>query len=101
MQTRQWTWGSLAVASLLLPAAAMGGEISNYSPLTQERLTNPEPANWMLYRRTYDGQGYSPLDKINAGNVKNLVPVWAFSTGGNAAHETARSVKNDVMFAGA
>src|SRR6185312_12494648 len=50
---------------------------------TTERLTNPEPGNWMLYRRTYDGQGYSPLDKINASNVKNLVPVWSFSTGVN------------------
>src|ERR1700730_11325005 len=99
MQTRQWTWGGLAVASLLLPAAAaMGGEISNYSPVTQERLTNPEPANWMLYRRTYDGQGYSPLDKINAGNVKNLVPVWAFSTGVNEGHEAPPIVNNGVMF---
>jgi len=98
MQTRQWTWGSLAVASLLLPAAAMGGEISNYSPVTQERLTNPEPANWMLYRRTYDGQGYSPLDKINASNVKNLVPVWTFSTGVNEGHEAPPIVNNGIMF---
>jgi alcohol dehydrogenase (cytochrome c) len=98
MQTRQWTWGGLAVASLLLPAAAMGGEISNYSPVTQERLTNPEPANWMLYRRTYDGQGYSPLDKINASNVKNLVPVWTFSTGVNEGHEAPPIVNNGIMF---
>jgi alcohol dehydrogenase (cytochrome c) len=28
------------------------------------------------------GQRYSPLDKINTGNVKNLVPVWSFSFGG-------------------
>ncbi|MFX9684329.1 hypothetical protein ABTP08_19930, partial [Acinetobacter baumannii] len=29
-----------------------------------------------------EGQRYSPLDKINLGNVKNLVPVWSFSFGG-------------------
>ncbi|HEX9178851.1 MAG TPA: PQQ-binding-like beta-propeller repeat protein, partial [Burkholderiales bacterium] len=28
------------------------------------------------------GQRYSPLDKVNTGNVKNLVPVWSFSFGG-------------------
>src|SRR6202790_1504577 len=99
MQTRQWLWSGLAVASLLLPGtAATGGEISNYSPVTQQRLTTPKSANGMLYRRTYDGQGYSPLDKINAGNVKNLVPVWAFSTGVNEGHEAPPIVNNGVMF---
>ncbi|AOF83382.1 PQQ-dependent dehydrogenase, methanol/ethanol family protein [Methyloversatilis sp. RAC08] len=29
-----------------------------------------------------EGQRYSPLDKINVGNVKNLVPAWSFSFGG-------------------
>ena len=27
-------------------------------------------------------QRYSPLDTINKNNVKNLVPAWAFSLGG-------------------
>src|SRR5258708_16589582 len=52
----------------------------------------------MHYRRTYDGQGYSPLDKINAGNVKSLVPVWSFSTGVNEGHEAPPIVNNGVMF---
>src|SRR5690349_5505382 len=99
MQTREWLWSGLAVASLVLPAAtATGGEISNYSPVTQQRLTSPEPGNWMLYRRTYDGQGFSPLDKINASNVKNLVPVWSFSTGVNEGHEAPPIVNNGIMF---
>ena len=38
--------------------AAQG--IGNYSPVTQQRLENPEPGNWLLYRRTYDGHGFSP-----------------------------------------
>lgn len=29
-----------------------------------------------------EGQRYSPLDKINVKNVKNLVPAWSFSFGG-------------------
>jgi len=66
--------------------------------VTAERLGSPEPGNWSLYRRTYDGQGYSPLDKINAGNVKNLVPVWTFSTGVTEGHEAPPIVNNGVMF---
>ena len=71
----------LVLAAGWLPAMAPAGEVANYSPVTQQRLTKPEPGNWLLYRRTYDGHGYSPLDKINASNVKNLVPVWSFQTG--------------------
>src|SRR5260370_28854224 len=84
MRTRQWIWAGLAAASALWPVIAAAGEIGNYNPVTAERLTNPEPGNWMLYRRTYDGQRYSPLDKINTTNVKNLVPAWTCSPRGPA-----------------
>jgi len=73
-------------------------QVKNYSPVTQERLTNPEPQNWLMYRRTYDGQGYSPLDQINAGNVKNLTPVWTLSTGVIEGHQAPPIVNNGVMF---
>ena len=33
-------------------------------------------ANWMSTGRTYDEQRHSPLDKINAGNVKQLGLAW-------------------------
>ena len=98
MRTRQWIWAGLTAASAFWSAIAAAGEIGNYSPVTAERLTNPEPGNWMLYRRSYDGQGYSPLDKINTANVKNLVPVWTFSTGVNEGHEAPPIVNNGVMF---
>jgi len=99
MNAKGCLWSGLALAAGLLPAASVpAGEVKNYSPVTQQRLTNPEPGNWLLYRRTYDGHGYSPLDKINAGNVKNLVPVWTFSTGVIEGHEAPPIVNNGVMF---
>ena len=42
----------LLCSTALTPAKA--GEVQNYSPVTQQRLENPEPGNWLLYRRTYD-----------------------------------------------
>ena len=38
--------------------------------VTPERLLNPdkEPQNWLMNHRTYDGQRFSPLDKINKAN---------------------------------
>jgi alcohol dehydrogenase (cytochrome c) len=89
---------SIAVLGALMPAASFSGEFKNYTPVTQERLTNPEPGNWMLYRRTYDGQGYSPLDKITTSNVNELVPAWTVSTGVIEGHEAPPIVNNGVMF---
>ena len=70
----------------------------SYDPVTAERLLKPEPQNWLMYRGTYNGQGYSPLDKINASNVKRLVPVWSYSTGQVEGHQAPPIVNNGVMF---
>jgi len=98
MTMKQLLLSSLVASTCLVPIAAVGGPIQDYSPVTAERLKNPEPGNWMHYRRTYDGQGYSPLDQINTSNVKNLVPVWTFSTGVVEGHEAPPVINNGVMF---
>ena len=54
---------------------------NNYNPVTAERLLNPEPQNWLMYRNTYDTHGHSGLDQINRDNVADLEPVWTLSTG--------------------
>lgn len=79
-------------------AAAQAGQIESYATVTQQRLDNPEPGNWLLYRRTYDGHGFSPLHQINKDNVAELVPVWTFSTGVNEGHEAPPMINNGVMF---
>src|SRR5438874_61491 len=48
--------------------------LQSYQPVTADRLKNPEPGNWLMIRRSYDGWGYSPLTQINAGNVSKLKP---------------------------
>jgi len=97
MALKQWLLSGL-LASTCLVSIAAAGPIENYSPVTADRLRNPEPGNWMHYRRTYDGQGYSPLDQINTSNVKGLVPVWTFSTGVVEGHEAPPIINNGVMF---
>ncbi len=80
------------------PAAPMPPVLRNYQPVTAERLLHPEDSNWLTIRRTYDGWGYSPLDQITPANVKQLRPVWVFSTGEAKVHESAPLVNNGVMF---
>lgn len=80
------------------PQIAAAQETIAYSPVTDERLLNPEPSNWLMYRRTYNSWGYSPLDKINTKNVAQLVPVWTFSTGVQEGHQSPPLVNNGIMF---
>ena len=61
--------------------------------VTSERLVNAdhEPQNWLMNHRTYDAQRYSPLDKINRGNVKDLKLAYAVAIGGTSANENLES----------
>ncbi len=70
----------------------------DYKPVTDARLEAPEAENWLMYRRTYDGWGYSPLDEINTANVKSLKPVWSYSTGVDEGHQAPPIVNDGVMF---
>jgi alcohol dehydrogenase (cytochrome c) len=58
--------------------------------VTPERLANPdkEPQNWLMNHRSYDSQRYSPLDKINTGNVKSLKLAYAVALGGTGSTRT-------------
>lgn len=69
-----------------------------YMAVTDARLQNPEAENWLMFRRTYDGWGYSPLDDIDAGNVRNLKPVWSLSTGLTEGHQSPPIVNNGIMY---
>ena len=57
--------------------------------VTPQRLLNPdkEPQNWLMNHRTYDGQRFSPLGRINKANVKNLRLAYAVPLGGTAGME--------------
>src|SRR5258708_28679925 len=75
-----------------IKAALLGGAVLVACPalaaeVTPQRLANPEPRNWLMNHRTYDGQRFSPLDKINKDNVKNLKLAYAVALGGTSTNE--------------
>jgi len=86
------------LAALTLAAALGVAHAGDYTPVTDARLTNPEPENWLMTRGNYQGWSYSALDKINVGNVKGLTPVWSIATGVDSGHEAPPIVNNGVMF---
>ena len=71
----------------------------SYLTVSDERLREPEPENWLMYRRTYNGWGFSPLDQITSRNVTDLSPVWVFQTGVfNEHHQSPPIVNDGTMF---
>jgi alcohol dehydrogenase (cytochrome c) len=58
-------------ATLLVAGAAGSAFGADYAPVTDARLANPEPENWLMTRGNYKGWSYSALDQINTHNVKN------------------------------
>src|SRR5712672_4007846 len=72
--------------------------LQKYAPVTADRLKKPEDGNWLLFRRTYDGWGYSPLAQITPANVGRLQLVWSFATGQVEGHQAPPIVNNGVMF---
>src|SRR5262249_37950930 len=58
--------------------------------VTSERLVKAdnEPQNWLMKPRTYHGQRYSPLARINNANVKGLRLAYAVPLGGAAGNES-------------
>ena len=88
-----------ALSSLVaLPSTTARQQDDTYTPVTDDRLLTPAPEDWLMYRRTYDGWGYSPLDQITTDNVADLVPVWSLSTGVVEGHESPPIVNDGVMF---
>ena len=64
------------VAAVLLPPPA-AAQVASVDPVTDAELQDPSPDDWLMWRRTLDGWGYSPLDQIDRENVGELRMVWS------------------------
>ena len=83
------------------PAAAGGTRvfrpISERTPVTDAMLRDPDPDDWLIYRRTYDGWGHSPLDQIDRENVGDLQLAWVWSMG-DGRNQPTPLVYDGVMY---
>ncbi|MFT7459946.1 MAG: alcohol dehydrogenase (cytochrome c) [Planctomycetota bacterium] len=93
-------------AILFLIFCAFGAQVlaesdvspGSYKSVTDERLLNPEPENWLQWRGNYAGWTYSPLEEINSDNVKDLSVSWVYSTGVAGGHEAPPIVNDGYMY---
>ncbi len=82
----------------VLHGVTVAGMVKNYIPVTGEMLVHPSDADWLMYRRNYQGWSYSPLTQITAGNVKGLQLQWSWAMKEGGASEVTPIVHSGVIF---
>ena len=100
----QKPYSAAAIVCALAAATTAFGQSGNDADLlaglrsvTAEMLENPADGNWLIWRKTYDSQGFSPLDQINTGNVEGLAEAWRTPLGQGSSMATPL-VHDGVMF---
>lgn len=71
--------GGLAPGASVPPPPAKANPLDKVRPVTADMLAKPPDGDWLLWRRTYDAYGYSPLSTINRSNVGSLRAAWTWS----------------------
>ena len=69
------------VMVLVTGSTPVPAQSSDFVPVTDEILQNPDPDDWLMWRRTLDSWGYSPLDEIDRNNVGTIQMVWSRALG--------------------
>jgi glucose dehydrogenase len=68
--------GAVLLSFLVVSAESLHAQ-SDVVAVTDAMLQSPEADDWLMWRRTLDGWGYSPLDQIDRSNVADLKMVWS------------------------
>ena len=87
-------------ASMLTMQTAIGQDnpIDSLTPVTDEMLVNPPDGDWLMWRRTYNGWGYSPLDEINRDNVEGLRLAWAWGMSPGGRSQETPLVHDGILY---
>ncbi len=93
------TWQG--AAGIMEAAQSAGGWVNRptsfRSPVTDALLKNPPAADWLHWRRTADGQGFSPLSSINTRSVGRLRLAWAM-TMKDGSNQPTPLIHDGVMY---
>ncbi len=72
--------------------------VSRFVPVSDETLQNPDPDDWLMWRRTLNSWGYSPLDQIDRDNVDRIRLAWTRALSAGSLQQGTPLVYNGVMY---
>ena len=94
---RQCALVAALIVCLGLGGAAVQAQDRDFAPVTDAMLENPDPADWLSWRRTLDGWGHSPLDQITTDNAHRLQLAWSWGLAAGS-QQTTPLVHDGVMY---
>ena len=68
----------LFIVIIVAAVNPVGAQQSDFVPVSDAVLRNPDPADWLSWRRDHGASGYSPLQQVNRQNVGKLGLAWAW-----------------------
>lgn len=71
--------------------------VTKYTPVSEAMLADPPDGDWLSWRRTLDGAGYSPLDSVNRESVDGLKLEWVIVMG-DGSNQTTPLVHDGIMY---
>ena len=72
--------------------------LDRITPVTDAMLREPSANDWLMWRRTYNAWGYSPLKQINRENVKNLKVAWTWGLNSAGFTEFTPLVHDGILY---
>ena len=95
---RRLTLAAVVVAAgAVLAVAPAWAQEREFVPVSDAVLQDPDPADWLNWRRTLDGWGYSPLDEIDTSNAGELQLAWSWGIEPGVS-QTTPLVHDGVMY---
>ena len=95
--SRVWTGALAILAVAVIGVGPVAAQDADFTPVTDAMLADPDPADWINWRRTLDGWGYSPLDQIDRENVHQLGLAWSW-TMTTGLSQTTPIVYDGIMY---
>ena len=96
MRTRLMVTVCVALA-VFVGMSSLGAQDGRFRLVTDAMLQEPDPADWLNWRRTLDGWGYSPLDEITTENAEKLQLAWSWGMA-EGSQQTTPLIYDGVMY---
>ena len=93
------SWGSAATINEAArnKSGFTNQPLSEFHPVTEAELAKPAAADWLSWRRTRDGQGYSPLEQVDRQNVNKLQLAWSLAMH-DGSNQVTPLVHDGIMY---
>jgi alcohol dehydrogenase (cytochrome c) len=86
----------LSLAPVLVSTAS--AQPAAFVPVSDAILQDPAPEDWLMWRRTLNGWGYSPLAQVSRDNVDTLKLAWTMDLNAGSVQEGTPLVYDGVMY---